>query len=56
MAVFFNLFEVAEPERSSKNFAEPKMSFKKLCGTQIALKKIAEPKSPSINFAETQLF
>jgi len=41
--VFFNLFDVAELEMSSKSFAEPKMSLKKLRGTQIALKKFAEP-------------
>ncbi len=51
--VFFNLFEVAEPEMSSESFAEPKINLKKLRGTQMALKKFAEPKLPSKNFAET---
>ena len=34
-AVFFNLFEVAEPKMTSQNFAEPKLPSKKLRGTQI---------------------
>jgi hypothetical protein len=39
-AVFFNLFEVAEHKMTSKKFAEPKLSSKNLCGTQITLKKV----------------
>jgi hypothetical protein len=31
-SVFFNLFEAAEPKMTSKNFAEPKLPSKKLCG------------------------
>ena len=39
-SVFFNLFEVAEHKMTSKKFAEPKLSSKNLCGTQITLKKV----------------
>ncbi len=42
-AVFFNLFEVAEPKMSSKNFAEPKMSSKNFEEPKMSSKKLANP-------------
>jgi hypothetical protein len=41
-AVVFNLFEVAEPKMTSKNFAEPKMTSE----------NFAEPKLPLIIFVK----